>query len=129
MGIKEKLDSKNYSSIPELITDIRKVFYNCKKFHKKGTQFVAHARKLEDHLDKTLQEWVPEHAYEEYEPEALESKEKSKSSQKSKRSENSSSASSPSKRNKQTPEYNDFEKPSTSGRKNKSTNSSTRSQL
>ena len=44
-----------YSSVAELITDLRKVFYNCKKFHKKGTHYVAHARKLEDHLDKILQ--------------------------------------------------------------------------
>ena len=93
-----------YSSIPDFLTDIRKMFWNCKKFHRKGSQFVAHANKLEDHLDKILQvdefyefmklqglyvyfilqigniiciaplylqEWLPQHAYEEYEPEPV----------------------------------------------------------
>merc|ERR1719266_3017918 len=65
--IKEKLDRDNpemYGSIPEFLYDIRKMFRNCLKFHKKGSEFYNHGKSLEEFLDNFLEQWLPDYAYE-----------------------------------------------------------------
>ena len=46
------------------------MFWNCRKFHEKGTTWYDHARNLEEVLDKTLLVWLPEFAYDTYDPKA-----------------------------------------------------------
>ena len=43
--------------------DIRKMFKNCYKFHQSHTEFYQHAKELEETLDKRLEEWLPNFAY------------------------------------------------------------------
>jgi len=68
--IKEKLDRENpemYSNIPEFLSDLRKMFRNCLTFHEKGSDFYTHGKTLEEFLDKFLEQWLPDYAYESYE--------------------------------------------------------------
>merc|ERR1712223_42293 len=70
--IKEKLDRANpemYSSVREFLVDLRKMFRNCLKFHEKGSEFYNHGKSLEESLDRFLEQWLPEFAYESFEGE------------------------------------------------------------
>jgi len=65
--IKEKLDRENpemYSSISEFLSDLRKMFKNCLTFHERGSDFYTHGKTLEEFLDKFLEQWLPDFAYE-----------------------------------------------------------------
>merc|ERR1739847_27089 len=53
--------------IPEFLTDVRKMFRNCLTFHEKGSEFYVHGKTLEEFLDKFLEQWLPDFAYETYE--------------------------------------------------------------
>merc|ERR1719237_289820 len=39
------------------------MFKNCYKFHPSHTEFYQHAKELEETLDKRLEEWLPDFAY------------------------------------------------------------------
>merc|ERR1712062_827367 len=68
--IKEKLDRDNpemYRTIPEFLSDVRRMFRNCLKFHEKGSEFFTHGKTLEEFLDKFLEQWLPDYAYESFE--------------------------------------------------------------
>ena len=70
--IREKLDRANpemYSSVREFLADLRKMFRNCLKFHEKGSEFYNHGKSLEESLDRFLEQWLPEFAYESFEGE------------------------------------------------------------
>lgn len=56
-----------YSNIPEFLSDLRKMFRNCLTFHEKGSDFYTHGKTLEEFLDKFLEQWLPDYAYETYE--------------------------------------------------------------
>ena len=58
-----------YGSIPEFLADLRKMFRNCLKFHENGSEFYSHGKSLEEILDKFLEQWLPEYAYESFEKE------------------------------------------------------------
>ena len=45
------------------------MFRNCLKFHEKGTEFYTHGKTLEEYLDKFLEQWLPDYAYETFEKE------------------------------------------------------------
>jgi len=53
-----------YSSISEFLSDIRKMFRNCLTFHERGSDFYTHGKTLEEFLDKFLEQWLPDYAYE-----------------------------------------------------------------
>lgn len=68
--IKERLDKDNpemYASIPEFLSDVRRMFRNCYTFHSSDSQFYGHAKTLEEFLDRKLQYWMPEFAYDTFE--------------------------------------------------------------
>ena len=52
-----------YSKVEEFLRDLRKMFKNCYKFHPSHTEYYRHAKELEETLDKRLEEWLPEFAY------------------------------------------------------------------
>ena len=45
------------------------MFRNCLKFHENGSEFYSHGKSLEEILDKFLEQWLPEYAYESFEKE------------------------------------------------------------
>ena len=51
------------------------------KFHEKGTDFYSHGKTLEEYLDKFLEMWIPEYAYESFEKEVITKANRSKSPQ------------------------------------------------
>ena len=59
-----------YESIELFLRDVRKMFWNCRKFHEKGSVFYDHANNLEEVLEKTLTVFLPEFAYDTYDPKA-----------------------------------------------------------
>ena len=52
-----------YSKVEEFLHDLRKMFKNCYKFHPSHSEFYQHAKELEEALDKRLEEWLPNFAY------------------------------------------------------------------
>ena len=56
-----------YRTIPEFLSDVRRMFRNCLKFHEKGSEFFTHGKTLEEFLDKFLEQWLPDYAYESFE--------------------------------------------------------------
>ena len=63
-----------YSSVKEFLADLRKMFRNCLKFHEKGSEFYNHGKCLEETLDRFLEQWLPEFAYESFEGESFKKK-------------------------------------------------------
>ena len=43
------------------------MFRNCLKFHEKGSEFYTHGKILEEFLDKFLEQWLPDYAFESFE--------------------------------------------------------------
>lgn len=64
--IKERMDPENteqYSSVQDFLKDLRRMFKNCRHFHGKDSATYDHGKTLEELLDKTLEQWLPDHAY------------------------------------------------------------------
>ncbi|TRY68869.1 hypothetical protein TCAL_05075 [Tigriopus californicus] len=66
--IKEKLSADNpeqYATKELFLKDLRRVFRNCYSFHERDSEFFQHARELEEYLDRQLEIWLPDLAYDE----------------------------------------------------------------
>ncbi len=64
--ITERLDVNHpaqYASVEDFLRDVRRMFKNCYKVNKSGSEFYEHAKALEEILDKHLEEWLPHLAY------------------------------------------------------------------
>eukprot|EP00095_Tigriopus_kingsejongensis_P002200 maker-scaffold2190_size19107-snap-gene-0.5 protein:Tk02200 transcript:maker-scaffold2190_size19107-snap-gene-0.5-mRNA-1 annotation:"e3 ubiquitin-protein ligase trim33-like" len=64
--IKERLSADNpeqYESKEMFLKDLRKMFKNCYSFHEKDSEFYRSAKELEEYLDKQLETWLPDFAY------------------------------------------------------------------
>ena len=64
--IKERLSADNpeqYESVAAFLKDLRRMFRNCFSFHSKDTEFYRHAKHLEETLDRELEIWMPDLAY------------------------------------------------------------------
>ncbi len=45
------------------LRDVRRMFRNCYKFHSKDSDYFLNAKALEEYLEKQLEVWLPELAY------------------------------------------------------------------
>lgn len=66
--IKERLcveSHEQYECLEEFVVDLRLVFKNCYTFHKKDSDFYKHAKYMEENLEKLLEVWRPDLAYDE----------------------------------------------------------------
>ncbi|KAL0273288.1 UNVERIFIED_CONTAM: hypothetical protein PYX00_005994 [Menopon gallinae] len=64
--VKKKLDPENenyYSSLPEVIADVRRIFKNAKIYHNKESQVYQDAKLLEEFFERLLTRWIPDYAF------------------------------------------------------------------
>ena len=64
--IRERLSAEcddQYTCVEEFVVDVRLIFKNCFKFHVKDSDYYKYAKFLEDILERELEVWRPDLAY------------------------------------------------------------------
>lgn len=64
--VKRKLDPEDpehYTSLSDVITDVRRIFKNAKLYNSRESQIYQDAKLLEEFFERLLTRWLPDYAF------------------------------------------------------------------